>query len=46
VISDIYFFWASNGFDGDHAAGEASRTAMRQMAKLKLNAEDNLAYAA
>ena len=37
---------ASNGFDGVCEAGEASRMAMRQMAKLKLNAEDNLAYAA
>ena len=41
-----YIAGASNGFDGVREAGEASRMAMRQMAKLKLNAEDNLAYAA
>ena len=38
--------WASKGFDGDREAGEASRMVMRKMAKLKLNANDNLAYAA
>lgn len=38
--------WASKGFDGGTEAGEASRMVMREMAKLKLNANDNLAYAA
>ena len=37
---------ASKGFDRDCEAGEASRMAMRQMAKLNLNANDNLALAA
>ena len=38
---------ASKGFDRDREAGEASRMAMRQMAKLNLNANNQkLALAA
>lgn len=38
--------WASKGFDRDLEAGEASRMVMREMANLKLNADNELAYAA
>ncbi len=39
-------FWGSKGFDRVLEVGEASRRMMRQISQLKLNAEDNLAYAA
>ena len=42
----LFNTWASKGFDRDLEAGEASRMVMRKMAKLKLNANENLAYAA
>ena len=42
----INFIRGSNGFDRDDEAGEASRKKWRETSKLKLNAEDNLAYAA
>ena len=50
-MSSIEIFYlpyirGSKGFDGLFEVGEASRTVMRQMPKLKLNAEDNLAVAA
>lgn len=37
---------ACTGFDRDSEDGEAIRRLMRQIANLKLNANDNLAYAA
>ena len=42
----LLYIRGSKGFDGLFEVGEASRTVMRQMPKLKLNAEDNLAVAA
>ena len=42
----VLYIRGSKGFDGLFEVGEASRTVMRQMPKLKLNAEDNLAIAA
>jgi hypothetical protein len=46
VSSDILqYTWGSKGFDRGLAAGEAIRCETL-IAKLKINAEENLAYAA
>ena len=39
-------FWACTGFDKDSEDGEAIRRSMRQIANLKLNANDNFELAA
>ena len=39
-------FWACTGFDRDSEDGEAIRRPMRQIAHLKLNANDNFELAA
>ena len=39
-------FWACTGFDRDLEDGEAIRRPMRQIANLKLNANDNFELAA
>ena len=46
IVLTIILTRDSKGFDRGLAAGEAIRRRWRQIAKLKLNAEDNLAFAA
>lgn len=46
LIQDASIFWACTGFDRDLEDGEAIRRQMRQIAHLKLNANDNFELAA